>query len=174
MHHLQETNEYFALRKELDAHCRELSQLHESQMVCGAGCDQCCMDFSIFPVEYHAIKMEISSLPGQILTAGPHSPCPFLVEHRCTIYSSRPLICRTQGLPLLFMNEDQWELSACELNFQNYDLQSFTAENTFPQDRFNSRLFLINKSFLESFPHYGYQHGELIAVRSLVSENLNP
>ncbi len=173
MHHSQEIEKYFALRQELDALCQDLAGLHESQMACGAGCDHCCMDFSILPVEYHAIKKEMTSLPGQAFTTGPDSSCPFLVEHRCAIYSSRPLICRTQGLPLLFMNEEQWELSVCELNFQAYDLQSFTAENTFPLDRFNSRLFLINQSFIESSPRYEYQHGQLIPVKSLVRKGFS-
>ena len=66
------------------------------------------------------------------------------------MYESRPIICRTHGLPLLFMNDEQWELSACELNFTEFDDEEFKEENTFPQDTFNSKLFMINKRFVES------------------------
>jgi uncharacterized protein len=75
--------------------------------------------------------------------------CIFLKVHAYTIYESRPLICRTHGLPLLYTNEDgEWELSNCELNSKDYDFENFSETNTFPQDKFNSKLFLINREFI--------------------------
>ena len=95
----------------------------------------------------------------------------FLKNHRCTIYNSRPIICRTHGLPLLFTNnEAEWELSACELNFQEFDLEKFTSKNTFPQDKFNSKLFLLNKAFINEFDEIKYGEFDLIPIKNLVKK----
>ncbi len=161
---------YLALRDELDRHCASLYKLHASQLQCREGCDQCCMDFGIFPVEYFAIKEQAGSDLGKGQKPDSETACPFLVNHRCVIYSARPMICRTQGLPLLYMGEDGWEVSACELNFTNYDFEKFTGQNTFPQDKYNSRLYLINKEFIESLPGKPYQPLELIPMRKLFEE----
>jgi uncharacterized protein len=161
---------YLALREELDARCASLYKLHAQHLKCREGCDQCCMDFGIFPVEYFAIKEQA----GQDLKKGQNSnsetACPFLVDHRCVIYDARPMICRTQGLPLLFMGDEGWELSACELNFTAFDFEKFISKNTFPQDKYNSRLYLINKEFIESLPGKPFQPLELLPLRKLIEE----
>ena len=59
---------------------------------------------------------------------------------------------QAHGLPLLYTNDDgEWELSNCELNFKNFDFEHFSEENTYPQDKFNSKLFLINREFIAEF-----------------------
>ncbi len=65
----------------------------------------------------------------------------------------------------------EWELSACELNFTNFE-EKFHSENTFPQDRFNSKLFMLNKEFiaLEEFSHFG--EFDLITLRKLKEDYL--
>ena len=161
---------YLSLRDEIDNRCRELYKLHAPHLQCKAGCDMCCMDFSILPVEYHAIK----ELAGEDLKKGQHNlregQCPFLIKHRCVIYHARPVICRTQGLPLLFMGEENWELSACELNFTDFDFGNFSEENTFPQDRYNSKLYMINKQFTENFPEKNYGPTDLLPISSLLKQ----
>ncbi len=164
-------NAYYTLRQELDQHCQELSQTHAAHMHCKAGCDQCCMDFSVLPIEYFAIKAQA----GDALTKGRKTTneedCPFLVDHQCVIYPCRPFICRTQGLPILFMGEEEWELSACELNFTRYDFDEFTQENTFPQDAYNSRLFMLNRKFIDSLPGKPYGVVDLIPLRNLFEKS---
>lgn len=167
MHNSLPIKKYFALRKELDKLCSELSALHAPHMNCREGCSECCMDFSIFPVEYHAIKYEAGDLLKQGSSGIPSTQCPFLAHSKCIIYKSRPIICRTQGLPLLFMNDDNWELSFCELNFKEFNQQEFNFGNTLSQDRFNSRLYMINQAFLEELPGKSYVAGELIPLKNL-------
>ncbi len=162
--------EYFFFRNELEAHCAELYTLHDNYLNCKKGCDMCCENFGILPVEYEAIKQQVAEkLKLGQKTANP-TDCPFLVNHSCIIYDGRPVICRTQGLPLLFMGEDEWELSACELNFTRFDFENFDQENTFPMDRYNSRLFMINKRFLESLPNHHYKEKELVPLSKLQEE----
>ena len=159
--------EYFAIRDELDRHCAGLYKLHAPHLNCKAGCDSCCMDFRIFPVEFYAIKQQAGDELKKAMSPASESGCPFLVNHRCVIYDARPIICRTQGLPLLYMGEEQWELSACELNFTDFDFNEFTKENTFPQDKYNSRLFLLNQKFLKFLPADLYNEKTLIPLRDL-------
>ena len=142
---------YLKLRSKIDELADKLHAVHKDHMQCKKGCDLCCMDYQIFPVEFESIKQAIQDKPIET-TKSKEGSCIFLKEHVCQIYEHRPIICRTHGLPLLFMNDDQWELSACELNFTEFD--DFSEENTFPQDRFNSQLFMLNKEFIKEHQSY--------------------
>ncbi|WP_159517072.1 YkgJ family cysteine cluster protein [Sunxiuqinia indica] len=139
---------YHELKDQIDLLTEKLSDTHKNHMVCKKGCDLCCMDYNVFPVEYNSIKMKIENEPIDFQESTDGS-CIFLKDHACQIYEHRPIICRTHGLPLLFMNEEQWELSACELNFTDFDDEDFSAKNTFPQDKFNSELFIVNKNYIK-------------------------
>ncbi|MBW6537233.1 MAG: YkgJ family cysteine cluster protein [Mariniphaga sp.] len=147
---------YRKIRKETDVISKKLSKVHSSHLQCKKGCDLCCMDYSILPVEFYSILEDLKSrgFKAENLQriAKNDEDCIFLKNHDCTIYESRPLICRTHGQPLLYTNDDgEWELSTCELNFKDYDFENFSEENTFPQDKFNSKLFLINREFIAEF-----------------------
>ena len=126
------------------------------------------MNFSVFPLEFFAIKHFLTSQPLPNTKLESEEACPFLVKDACTIYDHRPIICRTQGLPLLFTGDEGWEISACELNFTDFDFSEFDIENTFPQDKFNSKLFLLNKEYIESLPGKPYRPLDLIELRLLL------
>jgi len=77
-------------------------------------------------------------------------------------------MCRTHGLPILYANDNgEWELSACELNFTEFDFDEFTDENTLPQDKYNSKLFLLNREFIAEFKDKKYSEFDLIALKEL-------
>lgn len=162
---------YYSLRKEIDSLCESLEKVHEKQLNCKKGCDLCCMAISVFPVEFYAIKAELDleSLSG-LPVPKDEVQCRFLVDHSCTIYQSRPVICRTHGLPLLYMgmDSDEYELSLCELNFTEYDFEDFDEENTYPMDRINSQLYQINKNFVAGFEGGKYHEQERIPLKELV------
>ncbi len=69
-----------------------------------------------------------------------------LVDDACAIYPSRPLICRTQGLPLLIEAEDgEQEVVFCPLNFTAPDaVDDLDEEHLVPLDAINLKLALIN------------------------------
>lgn len=150
---------------QVDERCAELSAEHAPHLQCRKGCDWCCMNYRIFPVEYFAIKQAIDARPVAT-SASVDGSCIFLKDQACQIYEHRPVICRTHGLPLLFLNDEQWELSACELNFTTFDDEDFSEENTFAQDRFNSELFLLNKRFVDQ-NNLGYSHFDLLDLKDL-------
>lgn len=173
---LQNYNEFFIrytkIRNEIDNISEKLGQKHKRHMKCSSGCDSCCMDYSILPVEFYAIQNEMQQnvfIPDKLVPEKRDElTCSFLKNHICSIYSYRPVICRSHGLPLLFANEDgDWELSACELNFTNFNFTRFNLKNTFPQDTFNSRLFMLNKQFISGFKEKKYGEFDLIPIRKL-------
>lgn len=147
---------YKTLREEIDASTIQLWEEHQSNMACKSGCDMCCLNFDVFPIEFDAIKQQVEELyPGALQQTYPVAlgeKCVFLKNHQCSIYYARPIICRTHGYPLLYMNEagDQWELSHCELNFTQVDEDYFHEDNCYAQDTFNSRLFMMNKEYIKT------------------------
>ncbi len=169
-------NKYRALRKKVDTLSSSLSRQHATHLQCKKGCDLCCMDYSILPVEFYSILEELKSRGFKTeklqLEGKNDKDCIFLNDHACTIYESRPLICCTHGLPLLYANDDgEWELSTCELNFKDYDFENFSEKNTFPQDKFNSKLFLLNREFIAEFEgeeHFG--EFELLPLKKLAEK----
>lgn len=161
---------YLSLRSEIDRLTDNLFVQHLQHIQCKKGCDLCCMDYSIFPVEFFYIKGKLESKGMPVLEKKTDATsCIFLKNHTCLIYQHRPIICRTHGLPLLYMNNEteEWELSACELNFTDFD--NFDTENTFPQDTFNSRLFLLNEEYIQLNHHEEYNKFDLIPLKELLS-----
>lgn len=164
---------YQNLRNKIDRLTVKLEQQHREHLSCKMGCDLCCMDYSVFPVEFYSIRdaLKTQQFSLELPFVNKKESCVFLKEHKCTIYTERPVICRTHGLPLLYMNEEnEWELSTCELNFKAFDTNNFTNENTFPQDKFNSELFLINKDFISEFKEKQFGEFDLIPLRELARE----
>jgi Fe-S-cluster containining protein len=126
------------------------------------------MDFSVLPVEFHAILDEIKQ-QGNLQINETAEGCLFLVNNACTIYEFRPSICRSHGLPVLNMDDEgeNWELSYCPLNFEEADEEYFTLENGFQQDLYNSKLYLANQAFIASFKEITYREDELVDMSNL-------
>jgi Fe-S-cluster containining protein len=165
--------QYKVLRDEIDNYSKTLEKEHSEQMVCKVGCDKCCMDYSIFPIEFYSILNDLKSagIHLETIDGQDENVCVFLKKHICAIYEQRPIICRTHGLPLLFMNDNSdWELSVCDLNFTEFDFGSFSLENTFPQDKYNSKLFLLNKKFISEFKEKQFSEFDLIPIKDLATQ----
>ncbi len=167
---------YLDLRKEIDSTTQKLWESHGSNMACKKGCDLCCLNFDVFPIEFDAIKKQIKEEYPEVLNkterAVEKGACIYLKDHQCSIYNARPIICRTHGFPLLNMNEegDQWELSHCELNFNDVDEDYFDEENTFKQDTFNSKLYMLNKAYLKENNNTKYRETDLIPLRQILDK----
>jgi len=109
-------------------------------MQCRPGCSACCqVQLTVCDVEAQllreglaALDLEASTrLVARLAATAPSASCLLLEEDgRCSVYGSRPLVCRTQGLPLrypegtvardaLFARSagEPGELTWCPLNF---------------------------------------------------------
>ena len=157
---------YLRLRDEVDKQCDYLGNLHSDKMVCREGCDSCCMNFGLLAVEFYSIAEALKGEKPE-KGVGDEGGCPFLVDHRCTIYSHRPIICRSHGLPILQMGEEDWDLSACHLNFTDIEEDYFTENNCYRQDLFNSKLYLVNRTFLSQRTVLSYSEQDLISLSKL-------
>lgn len=161
---------YKLLLQEIDKHVANLEDAHSKHMKCKNGCDLCCIDFSIFPIEFHYIFNNIKNDNAVLEAHSKKDACTFLKNHSCTIYQYRPIMCRTHGLPLIYANDEgELELSSCHLNFTEFNFEDFTMENTLPQDKYNSKLFLLNKEFIAEFKDIKYDEFDLIPLKELAN-----
>lgn len=87
---------------------------------CKKGCAECCEETGILPLEFYYLQKKMRDNNFQInkTDAKENSRCPFLRDGFCQIYEYRPLMCITQGLPLVVPAEDgdYKEVIICELN----------------------------------------------------------
>ena len=94
------------LHDEVDRSAGALAEQHRGRLRCGRGCHACCVDgLTVFEVEAERIRAG----HAELLQRGPPHPvgaCAFLGDAgECRIYSDRPYVCRTQGLPLRWLEE---------------------------------------------------------------------
>ncbi len=104
---------YLTLRARIDAFFEGVVTRQGEAMACRAGCDGCCQSgLGVGPTERAAVEAGLDALPDVAREAlrtrarGPEGDaCVMLRDGRCAIYESRPLVCRSQGLPLLYPAE---------------------------------------------------------------------
>ena len=120
------------LYRRVDEQTSHLSSVHAQRLQCRRGCTMCCVDeITVFEVEAENIRQHNQTL---IDTGQPHPPgmCAFLHEGACRIYDQRPYVCRTQGLPLRWLDESQGATvemrDICPLNESNQPLENLDAD----------------------------------------------
>ncbi len=153
----------------------QFQQKYQANMQCQMGCSQCChVELSIFEVEAAAIVdwvknldqqkkqelLQLLQLPEQTPKDPKKKACTFLKKDKCTIYEARPIICRTQGLPLQYKkqkdkNNTQIFVDVCPLNF--------TKKDSFPEQKEWLDLDRLNslQSIAENFYQKGDKQGEI-------------
>lgn len=135
---------------------KQLTKLHGNRLVCGPGCSNCCVNFAVFPVEFYAIlsEMKETGLAPDALSFAESSSCGFLSGGLCIIYPFRPIICRTHGLPILYIDDSsgevKWEVSFCELNFSGESKIEFSEHMLLDIEKINAELYRINQDFIAS------------------------
>jgi Fe-S-cluster containining protein len=96
-----------SLHAEVDERVAELTRRHADRMRCKRGCCDCCADgITVFEIEAERIRLHHAQL---LESEQPHAEgaCAFLDERgACRIYEDRPYVCRTQGLPLRWLDRD--------------------------------------------------------------------
>ena len=94
------------LYRDIDKLAEHLCRIHAGRIQCRHGCSACCVDdITVYEVEAQYILRHYHAV---VKTGIPHSTgaCAFLDgEGVCRIYAYRLYVCRTQGLPLRWMEE---------------------------------------------------------------------
>lgn len=137
------------LRSKVEAFHRRVETAYPQSLVCRRGCDACCrVDLSVFPVEAEPIRAVLSKLPLDLLKAIEHrratdQHCVFLVGGECAVYDERPIICRSQGLPLQLEDHSR---TACEFNFnREHKLETLHNDDVLNLKTMNMLLSLIHR-----------------------------
>ena len=129
----------------VDEQAVALHALHARRLQCRKGCSDCCVDdLTVFAVEAESIRRS----HGDLLTRGiPHreGAYAFLDDAgACRIYVHRPYVCRTQGLPLRWIEEcssGPMELrDICPLNEAGDPVETLPAEACWTIGPFEERL----------------------------------
>jgi Fe-S-cluster containining protein len=111
--------EYGALVAKVDAFTTAAEQRRAADLACRSGCSACCEAWlSVSAVEASEIREALAALPlaqrREVRARGerelrreaeqePSARCALLDdEGRCSVYESRPLVCRTQGHALRY------------------------------------------------------------------------
>ena len=147
---------YRDLMSRVDELCRRIEESLRSEITCVSGCDGCCRHLSLFPVEAAALVAAFQKLPlsdhrrirARARAALPSDPCPLLEQHRCLLYTDRPLICRTHGLPLLMNRDGIRQVDYCPLNFRG--VSSLPGAAVIDLDRLNETLVAVNLCFIST------------------------
>lgn len=147
------TDQYRQLRERTDGQTHLLVDLHCKHLACRPGCHDCCTDITVSPVEYAAILEDLRGSAVRIDDLPPvehGAACAFLNEGLCGLYRYRPLICRTHGLPVAFLNDDasppEANVSFCPKNFTRGDSADvdFGPDNTLDLEALNLDLAEAN------------------------------
>ncbi len=158
---------YQQLIEGVDDLTSQLNERYQAHLQCGAGCSGCCHHhLSVFAVEAAVLTEAIQALPEVIQerirqqavevqareAKGEPVACPLLVDNLCSVYESRPLICRTQGLPLLYEADDgAQEIDFCPLNFDSDEaIAELQDEHLVPLDLLNLKLAMANVSHCQA------------------------
>lgn len=104
------------LYQEIDKQTDYLNELHHDRLHCRKGCFSCCVeDITVFEVEAENIRHHYQKL---LETEKPYPAggCAFLSSTgACRIYEHRPYVCRTQGLPLRWIEPGDSEEEMIEM-----------------------------------------------------------
>jgi len=151
--------------REVDARAARLSEIHAERLNCQRGCSACCIDgITVFEIEAENIRKNYAELLENE-TPRRSGACAFLDgEKACRIYPDRPYVCRTQGLPLRWLEEFNDEIielrDICPLNEAGEPVEELPADLCWTIGEFEARLAGLQDKFSE---------GDLnrIALRSL-------
>ena len=115
------------LHAKIDAFFDRVQGTYRDHMACAPGCASCCYAaLSLFPVEIARLLAAVDTLPSdararlreRVERASSDGACALLDEAQCVVYSARPTICRSHGLPLRVRGTDgSTRRDVCPLSF---------------------------------------------------------
>jgi Fe-S-cluster containining protein len=145
---------YKQLTARVDALCSAIAATLGEQITCSAGCSSCCTSITVFPVEAAAMRETLEKLPilqaeeirRHVSRHADDERCPLLLNHQCLLYESRPIICRTHGLPIIYTADGQHNSDCCPLNLTETDTVS--GSSVVDLDKLNTLLVAVNSIYL--------------------------
>lgn len=145
---------YEKLLAKVDDLCLRIETRFAKHLSCRSGCSSCCLSITVFPVEAHILKLALQDLsPDDVFFIRQNvkknrylDSCPLLFENRCLLYASRPIICRTHGLPIFYREDGIQKVDCCSHN--QLSGLSITGADVIDLDTLNSLLVAVNTLYL--------------------------
>jgi uncharacterized protein len=156
---------YTQLLKKVDEAFVSIVSNQPQMFNCGPRCHSCCKSgLSVLGVEAsyilnwlqenETVKVQIANEDSMM-----NKPefCVFLDKKgMCAIYNARPIICRSHGAPIAWLEDDtvddtpQSRRDVCPLNFIGEDIYQLPEQDTLSIEKINTLLSLINRHFTQS------------------------
>jgi uncharacterized protein len=167
---LKSLESYRQLVVKVDRFAAGVSERYAGQLACRRGCDACCTHIGVSAVEALALARAVSALPREEAEAlrkrgalmREDAGCPLLEEGVCLLYDVRPIICRTQGLPLLVTEEEGRRVDHCPLNFQ--EVETISGVAVLDLETLNQALAAINLLCLRELADQGTELPERLPL----------
>lgn len=169
----EELANYRVLVSKVDEICATVTAAFAEQIQCHAGCSGCCRELTLFPVEAAALLVALAALPPQHREALDASgtrdsdSCPLLVDDLCLVYESRPIICRTHGLPLLLKADGESRIDFCPENFRETKTLPGTA--IINLELLNQALVAINALFVDRTDNTRLKSGQRQSMAAVIT-----
>ena len=146
---------YHQLVTRVDTLCKGITDALGEQITCSAGCSSCCLSITVFPVEAEAMREALEKMPPfqvdeirrHVAKHADGEQCPLLLHDHCLLYSARPIICRTHGLPIVYTVDDQRNSDCCPHNMIAAETV-LSGSNVVNLDTLNTVLSAVNTIFL--------------------------
>ena len=154
--------DYQRLVSKVDEASKGITERRASDLACRAGCAGCChVELTVADVEAAAIDHYLGTMDPRLrarvadraaLPSVEAGRCVMLDDDdRCAVHPARPLVCRTQGLPLLYpdglipaeairLRTSRGDVTVCPLNFVEH---APTAEDMIDAGQIDTMLALI-------------------------------
>jgi len=164
-------SQYAMLLAHIDTFCMRLTHMHGRNIACAPGCSACCGQvLDLLPVEFYYLQTSArnSALQGPPPAGG---ICPLLHEGHCLLYDSRPVICRTHGMPLLIEENGLQRIDCCPENFKNGALNTLSGDRLLHLERVNLLLVSINHIFASA---RNIDAGERLSIAKIFSPAKTP
>jgi uncharacterized protein len=148
---------YYNLVAKVDSLCTDIMKQCADSLSCRKGCDACCRHFSIFWVEAVSLAKYVANLPrkqaaflrAKAQNLSGQDVCPLLENGVCTIYETRPIICRTHGLPILTRGNTKHIIDFCPRNFTQ--VETIPGHLVIDLDQLTTTLVAINALFVSCY-----------------------
>ncbi len=156
---------YAQLLTKVDEFFRSVYARHPEKFSCAVGCYGCCRQgLSVSRVEADFIKRWLQDHPDRAakikdLSKMKNEPefCRFLdAKGACGIYEARPVICRTHGAPISWVEESAGDgvtnefRDVCPLNFEEERLEELSGQDVLSLDKLNALLSVITRHYTQS------------------------
>lgn len=174
---------YKKLLQDIELLTTNLYKQFPTEITCHLGCTSCCyQQLSLSQVEADFISKVTKTLPkesqegllsrAKAINLESENPqaCPFLDGFACSIYESRPVICRTHGFPITFKDDnEEIILDVCPLNFsEEGDAVELNLTDTIDIDRVNLRLAAINYTYSQENLKDNKKSGERTQISEII------